>query len=68
MSKRNLIPLAIVAAVVGLAIVVVAGRARNADANAASAGTWTQPRTPDGQPDLQGIWTNYTNTPFDVFK
>ena len=28
--------------------------------------TWTQPRTPDGQLDLQGIWTNYTSTPFEV--
>ena len=28
---------------------------------------WTAPRTPDGQPDIQGIWTNYTNTPFEVF-
>ena len=27
---------------------------------------WAQPRTPDGQPDLQGIWTNYTSTPFEV--
>jgi hypothetical protein len=27
---------------------------------------WTQPRTPDGQPDVQGIWTNYTSTPFEV--
>src|SRR5882672_9314958 len=26
---------------------------------------WTQPRTPDGQPDLQGIWTNATITPFE---
>src|SRR5215469_4101419 len=23
---------------------------------------WTQPRTPDGQPDLQGIWNNSTLT------
>ena len=27
--------------------------------------TWTAPRTPDGRPDLQGIWTNGTLTPFE---
>lgn len=26
---------------------------------------WTLPRTPDGQPDLQGIWTNATITPLE---
>jgi hypothetical protein len=26
---------------------------------------WTVPRTPDGQPDLQGVWTNATITPFE---
>jgi hypothetical protein len=26
---------------------------------------WTLPRTPDGQPDLQGVWTNVTLTPFE---
>ena len=26
---------------------------------------WTAPRTPDGQPDLQGIWTNATLTPLE---
>lgn len=29
----------------------------------ATAGTWTAPRTSDGQPDLQGFWTNTTYTP-----
>ncbi len=26
---------------------------------------WTTPRTPDGQPDLQGIWGNKTITPIE---
>ena len=24
---------------------------------------WELPRTPDGKPDLQGIWTNASQTP-----
>ncbi len=27
--------------------------------------TWTLPRTPDGQPDLQGYWTTQTFTPLE---
>lgn len=27
--------------------------------------SWTPGRTPDGQPDLQGVWTNPTITPFE---
>ncbi|HEV1285548.1 MAG TPA: hypothetical protein VNU44_09560 [Bryobacteraceae bacterium] len=26
---------------------------------------WTVPRTPDGKPDLQGVWTNATITPME---
>ena len=29
-----------------------------------SGGDWEVPRTPEGQPDLQGNWTNVTLTPF----
>jgi hypothetical protein len=30
-----------------------------------SAKPWNPARTPDGQPDLQGVWTNATLTPFE---
>src|SRR6266853_2053087 len=50
-----------------LMIVPAAGQATTAPskakAPAAVKGTWTAPRTPDGQPDLQGVWTNNTVTP-----
>jgi hypothetical protein len=31
----------------------------------AQSAKWTAPHTPDGQPDLQGVWTNATITPFE---
>ena len=31
----------------------------------AAARPWTAPRTPDGQPDLQGVWLNTSATPFE---
>jgi hypothetical protein len=34
-------------------------------AKAPATKTWTPTRTPDGQPDLQGVWTNATLTPFE---
>jgi hypothetical protein len=42
------------------------GQAPNAAAKpAAKSKSWTVPRTPDGHPDLQGVWTNVTLTPMD---
>src|ERR1022692_3836772 len=32
---------------------------------AAAQKPWTLPRTPDGKPDLQGIWNNATLTPME---
>ena len=28
--------------------------------------TWTPKLTPDGQPDIQGVWTNFDPTPFET--
>jgi hypothetical protein len=55
---------------VSLPLVAVAiGGGASAGAQApAKSGTsrpWTVPRTPDGRPDLQGIWTNATLTPLE---
>jgi hypothetical protein len=48
-----------------LASASLLGQAPPASAPAdASPKKWTPPRTPDGQPDLQGTWTNATVTPF----
>ena len=31
----------------------------------AAPSSWTQSKTPDGQPDIQGIWINFDSTPFE---
>lgn len=44
-----------------LLLVAAGGQAQTAG----GAKPWTAPRTPDGQPDLQGIWSNASLTPFE---
>jgi hypothetical protein len=39
--------------------------ATSLDAQAPAGAKWTAPRTTDGQPDLQGIWTTQTYTPLE---
>jgi hypothetical protein len=64
--------LVIALAVVLLAPATAAGQAQRAGAaaggatkSAAAAKPWTVSRTPDGQPDLQGYWTNNSYTPLE---
>lgn len=56
---------------------LVTGLAASADAQSAAkpaasntssvaAVRWTPTRTPDGQPDIQGIWINFDSTPFEA--
>src|SRR5712692_6284223 len=54
--------LVVPAAVTWLSTMPVAGQARSAGArtSGSSAKAYTAPHTPEGQPDLQGIWTNAT--------
>ena len=56
---------AVIATAVGIVALATAPLDGQTRAGATAAKTWTQPRTPDGQPDLQGVWTNATITPFE---
>jgi len=48
--------------VIGSALALVVGLAATP---ATQSKPWTAPRTSDGHPDIQGVWTNATITPFE---
>ena len=58
--------LGVVLAVVWFSSATVAAQAPATTQQAAAAeGTYKAPRTPDGQPDLQGVWANNDATPLE---
>ena len=69
MNHRSLVSVGalIVLIAVGWRDVPVAGQGPSAASasEVAEQQAYTAPRTPDGQPDLQGFWTNQTYTPLE---
>jgi hypothetical protein len=41
------------------------GLVAKASKTGSASSAWSAPRTPDGQPDIQGVWTNTTLTPLE---
>jgi hypothetical protein len=64
MSRRSMQSIGAVVALVLSCFVAPAMRV-SAQAPAAKTKAWVVPRTPDGKPDLQGNWTNETQTPLE---
>ena len=61
MNTRFLIVMVVLAAGIG----IVGTFAATANAQTATSSSWSAPRTPWGDPDLQGTWTNATATPLE---
>jgi hypothetical protein len=55
----------VLSAAAWLAPTAAAGQGPSASAANSAAKTYTAPRTPDGQPDLQGYWTNAGYAPLE---
>ena len=55
----------VVSTAIGLAAGNQSASGSSQSSTPSTAKTWTASRTPDGQPDLQGVWVDNTITPFE---
>src|SRR5262245_29513367 len=71
MTRRVLTPLGLVSLFIAVVLFVpafVTAQAPGAAASSKTSKPWKVPRTADGQPDLQGFWTNTTYVPLERSK
>ena len=65
MHHHRCLLLSVLALVLPAALAAQPRPAASRPAAAPPAAKWTAPRTPDGQPDLQGVWLIHTATPLE---
>jgi hypothetical protein len=65
MAPKTFVSVGVVLAAVAISEAGQAPASGTTATKAAATRPWPPPRTPDGQPDLQGVWTNSTLTPLE---
>jgi hypothetical protein len=65
MPQRTIAALNLVAAAMTAAFLIPGPASSQTAKPKASSKTWSAPRTPDGQPDMQGIWSNAILIPLE---